>query len=128
MVLVQKWPFFQLFLSGNMGQGNVFYDILERKKGFLGIKTRSSKGRKIDIFPMGLTHGLRPKMAIFPTLLLGKIGQKYLFYDILERKNGFLGYKSKKFKRSINWHFSKRVNPSFWSKNNHFPSIFFWAI
>ena len=51
---------------------------------------------------MGLTHGLRPKMAIFPTFLLGKIGQEYLFYDILERKNGFLGYKNKKFKRSKN--------------------------
>ena len=31
------------------------------------IKTRSSKSRKIDIFPKGLTHGLGPKNAIFPT-------------------------------------------------------------
>ena len=29
MVLVQKWPFFQLFFLGNIGQENVFYDILE---------------------------------------------------------------------------------------------------
>ena len=29
MVLVQKWSFFQLFLLGNIGQENVFYDILE---------------------------------------------------------------------------------------------------
>ena len=30
-------------------------------------QTRSSKSRKIDILPKGLTHGFGPKMAIFPT-------------------------------------------------------------
>ena len=30
-------------------------------------------------------------MAIFKTLL-GNIGQENVFYDILERKNDFLGY------------------------------------
>ena len=45
----------------------------------------------------GLTYGFGPKMAIFPTFLfLGKIGQENVFYDILERKNPFLGYKNKK--------------------------------
>ena len=34
MVLVQKWPFFQPFFLGNIGQENVFYDMLERKKPF----------------------------------------------------------------------------------------------
>ena len=67
MVLVQTWPFFQLLFLGNIGQENVFYDILERKKTFLGYKNMKSKSRKIDIFPKGLTHGFGPKMAIFPT-------------------------------------------------------------
>ena len=65
MVLIQKWPFFQLFFLGNIGQENVFYDILKRKNGFLGTKTRNAKSRKIDIFPKGLTHGFGPKMGIF---------------------------------------------------------------
>ena len=56
-----------LFL-GNIGQENVFYDILEPKTPFLALRTRSSKIRKIDIFPKGLAHGFGPKMAIFPTL------------------------------------------------------------
>ena len=30
MVLVQKWPFFQLFFLGNIDEENLFYDILER--------------------------------------------------------------------------------------------------
>ena len=50
-------------------------------------------------------------MAIFPIFFLGNIGQKNVFYDILERKNVFLGYKNKKFKKSKNCHFSKGVNP-----------------
>ena len=60
-------------------------------------------------------------MAIFPTISLGggNIGQENNFYDILERKNAFLGYKNNKFKKSKNWHFSKGVNPCFWSKNGH---------
>ena len=46
-------------------------------------------------------------------------------YDILKRKNAFLSYKNKKFKKSKNWHFSKGVNPWFWSKNIHFSNYFF---
>ena len=38
MCLVQNWPFFPLFFLGNIGQENVFYDILERKNAFLGSK------------------------------------------------------------------------------------------
>ena len=70
MVVVQKWPFFRLFFLGNIGQENVFYDILERKNAFLGYKKRNSKSRKIDVFPKGLTHGIGPKMAIFPSFHL----------------------------------------------------------
>ena len=71
MVVVQKWPFFQLFF------------------------------------------------------FLGNIGQENVFYDILHRKNAFLGFKNKKFKRSKNWHFSKGVNPRFKSENGHFSNFFF---
>ena len=61
MVLVQKWPFFQLFFLGNIGQENVFYDILEQKKAVLGYKNKKfKKSEKNDIFPKGLIHGLGP--------------------------------------------------------------------
>ena len=66
MVLVQKWPFFQLLFLGNIGQENVFYDILERKDAFLGYKKKTDS-QKIDIFPKWLAHGFGPQMAIFPT-------------------------------------------------------------
>ena len=65
MVLVQKWPFFHIFFLGNIGQENVFYNILERKKVFLDHRKRSSKSRKIEIFLKRLTHRFGQKMAIF---------------------------------------------------------------
>ena len=53
------------------------------------------------------------------------MGQKNVFYNILERKNAFLGYKNKKFTKSKNCHFAKRVNPWFFDKNGHFCNFFF---
>ena len=51
----------------------------------------------------GLTLGFGPKMAIFATFFfLGNIGQENVFYEILGRKNAFLGYKNKSFKKSKN--------------------------
>ena len=43
MVLAQKLPFLQLFFIANVGQENVFYDILERKNAFLGYKKEKFK-------------------------------------------------------------------------------------
>ena len=57
MVLLQKWPFFQVFFLVNLGQENVSYDILERKNTFLRYKNKRCKKPKICIFPKGLTHG-----------------------------------------------------------------------
>ena len=71
MVLVQKWPFFQLSFLGNIGQESVFYDILERENAFLGYKNKKfKKSKKINIIPKGLTHGFGPKMAIFAIFCL----------------------------------------------------------
>ena len=64
------------------------------------------------------------KLQCFQLFFLGSIGQENVFYYILERKNTFLGYKNKKFKKSKNWHFSKGVNAWFWSKNGQFSNFF----
>ena len=87
MFMIQKWSFFQFFFLGIIGQENIFYDIRERKNPFLGYKKKKFKKSEMAIFPKGLTHGLCPKMAIFPTFFfLGNIGQENVFYDILERQ------------------------------------------
>ena len=61
------------------------------KAPFYAIKKTSSKIRKIDISPKGLTRGMGQKWPFFNIFFLGNIGQANVFYDILERKNAFLG-------------------------------------
>ena len=126
MVLVQKWPFFQLFSLGNIRQENVFYDILELKNAFLGFKNKQFKRSKNWHFSKGVNQRFWSKNGHFSAFFfLGNIGQENVFYNILERKKAFLAYKHKKFKKSKNWDFSKGVNSRFWSKNGHFSNFFF---
>ena len=126
MVLVQNCPFFQLFFFRQYRPRIVCYDILARKNAFLGYKNIKFKKSEIDIFPKGLTHTFGIKMAIFPTFFLDNIGQENVFYHIVEREIAFLGYKNIMLTKAKNWHFSKGVNPWFWSKNGHFSNFFFW--
>ena len=127
MVLVQKWPFFNIFFLGNIGQENVFYDILERKNAFLGYKNKKFKKSKNCHYSKGVNPWFLYKNGHFSNFfLLGNKGQEKVFvFDILERKNAILGYKNKMFKKSKNCHFSKGVIPWFWSKNGHFSNFFF---
>ena len=90
------------FFLGNIGQENLFYTILEQKNVVLPIRKRSSKSRKIEIFPKGLTHGFGQKMAIFHVFFFCNIGQGNVFYNSLEQKNAFLPYNNNMFKKSKN--------------------------
>ena len=125
MVLVQKWPFFQLFFLGNIGQENVFYDIIEQKKAFLGYKNKKFKKSKNSHFSNGVYPWFWSKNDRFSNLYcLGIIGQENVFYDIIERKNAFLGYKNKKFRQLKNWHFSKAM---VLVQKYPFFQLFFWG-
>ena len=85
--MVQKWPFSKPSFLGNIGQENVFYDILEQKDACLRYKNKKFKKSKNDIFPKGLIHGFGPKMAFFPNFFFsGNIGEEKFFYNILEQK------------------------------------------
>ena len=129
MVLVQKWPFFHLFFLGTLGQEHVFYDILERENAFLGYKNKKFKEWKNWHFSKRVNPWFWSKKShFFKLFFLGNIGQEKAFYDILERKNAFLGYKNKKFKESKSSHFSKGVSPWFLYKNGHFSTFPFKAI
>ena len=126
MVFVQKWPFLKLFVSGNIEQENVFYDILERKNAFLGYKNKKFKKSKNGHFFKGVNPWFGSKNDHFSKFFFfGNIIKEYVFYDILEGKNAFPGYKNNKFNMSKNGHFSKGVKPWFWSKNGRFYNFFF---
>ena len=88
------------FFLGNIGDENVFYNILEGKKPFSAIKTRFSKRKKKEDFSKGVNPWFWCKnWTYFDLFFLSNIGKKNVCYDILERKNPFLGNK-KKFKKS----------------------------
>ena len=126
MVFVQKWPIFQQFFKSNIGQENIFYHVLERKNGFLGYKNKRLKKSKNWYFSKVVNPWFWSKNGHFSNFAFsGKIAQSNVFYDIVERKNAFLGYKNKKFKKSKNWHFSKGVNSWFWSKSGHLTNFVF---
>ena len=93
MILVQKWPFIELFFLSNIGQEKVFSDILERKNAFLGYKNKKLKKSKYWHFSKGVNPWFRSKNAIFPFFFCN-IDQENVFYDILQQKITFLCHKN----------------------------------
>ena len=62
------------------------------------------------------------KWRFLQLFFLGNLEQENVFYDILERKNSFLRYKKKKFKKSKNWHFWQGLTHGFGPKISIFPT------
>ena len=103
----------------------MFYDILEQKSACLGNKENKYQKSKNWHFSKGVNPWFCSKIGHFSNLFFfGNIGEENVFYDILERKNGFLGSKNKKLKTSKNWRFSKGVNAWFCSKIGFFSNLF----
>ena len=92
MVLLKKWPFCQLSFLGNIGQENVFYDILDQKTPYLSYKNKKFKKSKNwhNFFSKGVNPWFCSKVGHFSNLFfLGSIRQEHVFYDILEQKTPF---------------------------------------
>ena len=99
--------FGNFFFLVNLGQEKVFYDILERKNAFLVYKNKKFKKSRNGHFSVLVYPWVWSKNGYFSNFFfLSNLGQENVFYDILERKNLFLGYKNKSFKNSKNWRFS----------------------
>ena len=114
------------FFGQNRPEKSLFYDILEQIKAFLRYENKKLKQSKNWHFFKEVNPWFWYQNGHFSNLFfLGKIGQKNVFYDILERINSFPGYENNKLKQSKKWHFSKGVNPWFWYQNSHFLNLFF---
>ena len=70
MVLVPKLPFFQLFFLGDIGQENIFFDILEQKNAFLSYKNKSFKKSKNWHFSKGVNPSFWLKNGHFSNFSL----------------------------------------------------------
>ena len=64
-------------------------------------------------------------MAIFPTFFFRNIGQENVFYDNVERKNAFLGYKSRSSESRKMDIFPKGLTHGFGPKMAIFRTLFF---
>ena len=126
MVLVHNGHFSNVLFLGNIGQENVFYDILEQKNCILGYKNKKLKSRKITIFPKGLTHGFDPKMEIFPTFLFQAIQARKMSFTIFQnRETAFQAIKTTGPQiRKISV-FLRGLSHGFGPKIAIFPSFFF---
>ena len=65
------------------------------------------------------------KWPLFQPVFSCNRGKENVFYDNLEGKNSFLGYKNKKFKKSKNCDIQKGLNHGFGPKMAIFPIFFF---
>ena len=122
-------PFCNFYFSAIQGRKMSFAIFYKEKTPVQAIKTKSLKSPKTNIFPKALAHSYCPKMANLPNFFFRQYrpGKCLLRYST-KKKNAFLGYKNKKFKKSKNRHFFKGVNQWFWSKNCLFSNFFFIAI
>ena len=106
----------------------MFHDTLERKSAFQGFKNMNLKKSKNCDFSEGVSPWFWSKIGnFFIFLFKEKKKQENVFYDIVKRKNNFLGYKNEKFKKSKNWDFSKEVTPWLRSKICNFFIFLFKA-
>ena len=126
MVLVQKWPFFQVFFFGQYRPGTCLLRYSTTKKmPFQAIKTRRSKSRKIDIFLKWLTHSFGPKMAIFPTFFFQAIQTRKMSFTIFQNeKMPFQAIKTRSSKRRKIDVFVKGLTHGFGPKMAIFPLVF----
>ena len=94
---------FQLFFLGNLDRENVFHDILEQKNAFLRCKIKKSEKLINWHFSKGVNAWFWSKNGhFFNFFFLSNLGQENVFNDIVERKNAFLRYKNKKYKKLKN--------------------------
>ena len=121
--------FSNFVFSGNIGQADVFYDLVERKNAILDYKNKKVKKSKNWHFFKGVNPWFWSKIGHFSNFVfLSNIGQANVFYHILEQKNAFLAYKNKKEKSRKIDIFPKGLIHGFGPKMVIFSSLFFYAI
>ena len=103
----------------------IFYN---EKTPFQVIKTRSSKRRKINILPTGLTHGFGQKMAIFSIFFLAIQARKMSLTIFQKEKTPFQAIKTRISKSRKIDIFPKGLTHGFGPKMAIFPTFFFQAI
>ena len=103
------------------------FTIFQREKTtFQAIKTNSSKSRKIDIFPKGLTHRFGRKIAIFPIFFFNAIQSRKMSFTIFQSEKTILyAIKTRSSKTTKIDIFLKGLAHGFCPQMAIFPTFFF---
>ena len=72
MVLVKNMNFSTLLFLGNIGQENVFYDILQQENSFLGYKNKKFKKFEKLTFSTGVSPWFWSKIGHFSTFFFSQ--------------------------------------------------------
>ena len=131
MVLVQKWPFFQLFFyrQKRLFQAKVFYDILKRKKAFLGYKNKKFKKSKNCLFCKGVNPWFWSKNGHFSNFFFKAIQAGKMSFTIFQNEQKpFQAIKTRSSKSRKIDIFGKGLTHGFRQKMAIFPTFFFQAI
>ena len=122
----RKMAIFPTFFFQAIQARKMSFTIFQNEKTpFYAIKTKSSKTRKIDIFPKGLSHGFGLKMAIFPTFFKDIYARKMSFLIFQNEKKPFYTIKTESPKNRKIGIFRKGLTDCFGPKMAIFPSFFF---
>ena len=127
MVLVQKWPFFQLFL-GNVGQENVFYDILECNQAFHGYRTSSKSQQNSDFSKEGNPWFCSKNGHFLNCFLFQAIQAKNICVTIFKKKIPLQAIKTRSTKSRQIKIFPKGLTHGFGAKMVIFSNFFLQAI
>ena len=98
----RKTKIFNFFIFKQYRQQKCTLRYSKRKKSLSRLQRDVQNVEKRRFFQRGQSKVLVQNWPVFHSCILGNIGQENVSYNIVERKNAFLGYKNKKFKKSKN--------------------------
>ena len=99
----------------------MFNNVLERKESCFGHKKFSLSKTQKSHFSKGVNPCFWSKNCNFFRYLFSlKVRLEIMFNNVLERKESCFGHKKFSLSKTQKSHFSKGVNPCFWSKNCNF--------
>ena len=127
MVFGPKMAIFPKFFFRQYRQGKCLLRYSGTKKHLSRLqKQKSSKSRKINVFPNWITHGFGPKMTIFPNFFFRHYRPgKCLLWYFRTKKRPFEALKTRCSKSRKIDIFSKGLTHGFGPKMAIFPTFFF---
>ena len=115
-----------LFFQAIQAQKMSFTIFQNKTTPFQAINTRTSKCRKIDIFPKGLNHGFSPEIAIFQTFFFKAMQDRKMSLTIFySEKTPSYAIKTRSSKSQKTDIFPKGLTHGFGPKMAIFPTFFF---